>query len=149
MSDTVTPVAVTKETFAAMHKAITDLGYSAETAQRILTRRTIVMSVTFAGVLAKALAVAEKVKADVVKAAAAVDGVVVKLQGDEPEIAAVVNAAVPGASTYVDLGLSALESLASVLDAGGAAAEQNLTNSGLDTTLIAKIKGVIPAIKKL
>ena len=104
---------------------------------------------SFSGVIAKVVAAAEKVKSGLVKAVQDVDGVVVKLAGDAPEIAAVVNAAVPGAGNFVTLGITALEQLASVLDAGGAAAESNLKNAGLDETFIAAIKAEIANIKKL
>jgi hypothetical protein len=107
------------------------------------------MSTSFSGVLAKVVAVADKVKAAVVKAASEVDGAVNKLETDAPQIEAVADAVVPGASTYVNLGLSLLEGVASTLDAGGAAAEQNLKNAGLDESLIAAVKAEIANIKKL
>jgi hypothetical protein len=103
----------------------------------------------FSGVIAKAVAVAEKVKADVIKAASDVEGVAVKLSADAPQIEAVVDAAVPGVSKLVPLGIAALEELASLLGGASAAAEQNLVNAGLDTALIADIKAALADIKKL
>lgn len=103
----------------------------------------------FQGVIAKLVTAANKVKAEVVKAASDVDGVLVKVEADAPEIEAVANAFVPGASSFVTLGISVLEGLASVLDSGSAAAEQNLTNAGLDSSLIAAVKAQIANIKKL
>lgn len=104
---------------------------------------------SFKGVIAKAVAAAEKVKAAVEKAASDVDGVVVKLAADAPEIAAVASAAVPGAGSFVTLGLSLLESVSDVLNSGSQAAEQNLKNAGLDESLIAQVKAQLANIKKL
>ena len=103
----------------------------------------------FQGAIAKAVAASEKVKAEVVKAASEVDGVLVKVEADAPEIEAVANAFVPGASSFVTLGISVLEGLASVLDSGSAAAEQNLLNAGLDSSLVAAVKAQLANIKKL
>jgi hypothetical protein len=104
---------------------------------------------SFKGVLVKAVAIEEKLKADLAKVATDVDGAVVKLEADAPEIEAVADAVVPGASTYVNLGLTLLEGVADVLDKGDAAAEQNLKNAGLDEALIAAVKAQIANIKKL
>jgi hypothetical protein len=104
---------------------------------------------SFKGVLVKAEAIFSKVKADVAKAASEVDGVTAKLEADAPEIEAVANAVVPGASGFITLGLSVLEGLADVLDSGNAAAEANLTNAGLDTALIAAVKAQLANIKAL
>jgi hypothetical protein len=107
------------------------------------------MSSAFTGKLTKLVEIAEEVKADVVKAASAVDGVVKKLEADAPEVEAVADAVAPGASTYIKLGLSLVEELSGVLDAGGAAAEQNLLNAGVDAALVAQVKAAIADIKKL
>lgn len=107
------------------------------------------MSESFKGVIAKAVAEAEKLKADIAKAAAAVDVAVEKVAADAPEVEAVANAVIPGASTYIGIGVSLLESVADILDKGDAAAEQNLLNAGLDQTLIADVKAQIANIKKL
>lgn len=104
---------------------------------------------SFKGVVAKAVAEAEKLKADIAKAAADVDVAVAKVAADAPEVAAVADAVIPGASTYVDIGVSLLESVADILDKGDAAAEQNLLNAGLDQSLIADVKAQIANIKKL
>lgn len=104
---------------------------------------------SFKGVIAKAIADAEKVKAAVAKAAADVDAELPKLEADAPEVEAIANAVLPGSSTYINLGVSLLESLAEILDAGNAAAEQNLVNAGLDTSLISAVKAQIANIKKL
>lgn len=104
---------------------------------------------SFKGLIAKAVAAAEKVKADVVKAASDVDGIAIKLEADAPEIEAVADATVPGASVYVNLGVSLLESVADVLNSGSAAAEANLKNAGLDESLIAEVKAQLANIKKL
>jgi hypothetical protein len=103
----------------------------------------------FKGVLVKAEAIAERAKADVAKAANAVDGAVAKLEKDAPEVEAVANAVVPGASKYMQLGLSAVESIATVLDSGNAAAKQNLLNAGLDESLVSTIEAELANLKKL
>lgn len=104
---------------------------------------------SFKGVIAKAVADAEKVKAAIVKAASDIDAELPKIAADAPEVEAVANALVPGASAYIALGLNALEELAGVLDKADAAAEANLLNAGLDTDLIAAIKAQLANIKKL
>lgn len=104
---------------------------------------------SFKGVIAKIVADAEKVKSAVAKAASEVDAELPKLEADAPEVEAVANAILPGASTYMNLGISVLESLADILDSGNAAAEANLVNAGLDTALIAEIKTQIANLKKL
>jgi hypothetical protein len=106
-------------------------------------------TLSFKGIITKAVAAEQKIKVDIAKAASDVDGVVVKLEADAPEIEAVANAAVPGAATYAALGLSVLESVADVLNSGNAAAEQNLKNAGLDESLIAQVKAQLANLKKL
>jgi hypothetical protein len=107
------------------------------------------MSSKFKGVLTKAEAIAEEVKADVAKAASDVDGAVQKVAADAPEIEALADVVVPGASKFVPLGLTVLEDFAGVLDAGDTAAEQNLLNAGFDSAVIAQVKAAIADIKKL
>lgn len=104
---------------------------------------------SFKGVLVKAIAVAEKIKLDVAKAASEVDGAAVKLQADAPELEAIANAVEPGAGNFVNIGLSLVESVADILDSGNAAAEQNLKDAGLDEALIAAVKAQLANIKKL
>jgi hypothetical protein len=104
---------------------------------------------SFKGLIAKAVAAETKIKADIAKAASAVDGVVVKLAADAPEIEAVANIALPGVSAYVPLGLSLLEGVADILAKGDAAAEKNLTDAGLDSSLLASVKAELANIKKL
>lgn len=107
---------------------------------------------SFAGVFAKIIAKAKQVEtivlSDIEKAAADADGVVSKLSADAPELAAVVNAAVPGAGSIVTIAVGVAEKLCDALDAGGAAAEQNLKNAGLDETAIADLKGLAASVKK-
>jgi hypothetical protein len=104
---------------------------------------------TFKGVIAEAVSVAEKIKAGVIEAASKVDSEIIVIQKDAPIAEAAVNAFIPGAGNFVSLGVTALESLASVIDAGGAAAKQNLVNAGLDSQLAAEIENLIPSLKKL
>ena len=82
------------------------------------------------------------------KAVAEVDGVVLPdAEKLEPFVAALMNAVVPGSGNVAAIAENSLIALAQVLDAGGAAAEANLTNLGLDTTLIGSVKELIPALK--
>ena len=105
--------------------------------------------VTFAGVITKAIGVAEKVKAAVLKAVSEVDGVAAKLAADAPEIVAIAAAVSPSASKYATMGLTAVEQLAGAIDTGGAAAKQNLVNAGLDESFVSSIEAEIANIKKL
>lgn len=102
----------------------------------------------FSGVVKDITSAAEKVKAAVLKAVSEIDGVVLpeakKLQ---PTVDAIANAVLPGASEYVDYGIALLEDVASALDAGGAAAETNLQNAGLDVAAIQAVKNLIPQLK--
>jgi hypothetical protein len=103
----------------------------------------------FKGVLAKALADADKVKRAIAVAAADVDGAVIKLEKDAPVIEAVAEEVIPGAGAFVPLGLSLLEAVAEILNAGDAAAEANLKNAGLDEALITAVKAQLANIAKL
>ncbi|HZW92625.1 MAG TPA: hypothetical protein VFF64_06600 [Candidatus Eremiobacteraceae bacterium] len=104
---------------------------------------------SFKGLITKAVADEQKIKADIAKAASAVDGVVVKLEADAPEIEAVANVALPGVGNFVPLGLTLLEGVADILDKGDAVAEKNLTDAGLDSSLLASVKAELANIKKL
>jgi hypothetical protein len=99
-------------------------------------------------IIAKIEADAAKVKAAVLKGIAEVDGVILPdVEKYEPFVAALMNAIVPGAGNIAQIAENSLIGLAKVIDAGGAAAEANLTNLGFDTALIADAKGLIPALK--
>jgi hypothetical protein len=89
-----------------------------------------------------------KFKNALVKAMGEVDSVIVpEAEKLQPTLDLVAEAAVPGSSKVVNMGMALLEDTAGVIDAGGAAAESNLANAGLDTAAIAAIKGLIPAFK--
>jgi hypothetical protein len=107
------------------------------------------MSVTFKGVIVAAVAAEQKLKADLAKVAAEADVVVNKLEADAPTIEAVAEEAIPGIGEFVPLGLSLLEGIAEILNAGNAAAEENLKNAGLDEALIAAVKAQLANIAKL
>lgn len=98
--------------------------------------------------IAKAEADAAKVKAAILKAVQEVDGVVLPAaEVYEPLAEQVANAITPGGGAAVAASYALLESVAKVIDAGGAAAEQNLLNAGLDTAAIAQAKALIPQLK--
>lgn len=106
------------------------------------------MGLTFSGVISDIVSVGTKVKTAVIKAMTEVDDVVLPDVEDlQPLLDGVAEAVAPGSSTYVNIAVKWLEDCASVLDAGGAAAEQNLSNAGLDAAAIASVKGLIPALK--
>ena len=93
-------------------------------------------------------AVAAKVKAGFLKVVSEIDGVVVpESEVVEPIVAQLLNAVLPGSGRIADIAEAGLVALAKVLDAGGAAAEANLVNAGLDTALIADVKALIPTLK--
>lgn len=98
--------------------------------------------------VANAEADAVKVKNAILKAVQEVDGVVLPEAAKiEPIVAQVAQSIMPGGAAIVNVAYSWLEITAKALDAGGAAAEQNLTNAGLDSALIADIKALIPQLK--
>jgi hypothetical protein len=99
-------------------------------------------------VIAKVEAIGDKVKAAILKAMAEVDGVILpEAETLEPVLAPLLNAVVPGAGNIAQIAENVLIALAKVLDAGGAAAEANLTNLGFDQTLITQAKSLIPTLK--
>lgn len=102
----------------------------------------------FSGVIKDIVSVGSKVKSAVVKAMTEIDGVILpEAEKLQPTLDLVAEAAVPGSSSFVNMGLALLEDTASAIDAGGAAAEANLANAGLDTAAIAAVKGLIPQLK--
>jgi hypothetical protein len=107
------------------------------------------MSFSWKGVFTGIVKDAEAVKAEVVKIADDVPGVLVKLEKDAPVAEDVANAFLPGSGDIINIGLELAEGVADVLEAGGAAAEQNLINSGFDSALIAKLKALAAQIKSL
>ena len=109
---------------------------------------TSVTPVVKLSLVAKLEGMGAKVKAGILKAMSEVDGVVLpEAETLEPLLAAVMNAVVPGSGNVAAVAESALVALAKILDAGGAAAESNLANAGMDTSLIADVKGLIPSLK--
>src|ERR1700677_1853792 len=106
------------------------------------------MGFSFKGIAAKLVADWNKTKADLAKVVSDANSVTVKLEADAPEIEAVASAANPLAGTVAATAISIWEKLADILDAGGAAAEDNLKNAELDESLIATIKTQSAAIKK-
>lgn len=89
--------------------------------------------------IAKAVGELPKIEAAVVKDAPeviALAGVV------SPSLAAFLTAKVPVAN-------SLLEGVASVLSAGGAAAETSFLNAGLDSAIITSVKALVPTFQAL
>lgn len=104
------------------------------------------------GVIAKLEAAEAKAKAAILKglveAAEVTDKTIVPdAEKLEPFIAALMNAACPGSGTAAETAENCLLALAKVIDAGGAAAESNLANLGLDTALIGAVKTLVPSLK--
>jgi RNA polymerase subunit RPABC4/transcription elongation factor Spt4 len=99
-------------------------------------------------IVADAEADTAKVKAAMLKAVAEVDGVILPDAAKyEPLIAQAATAIAPGGAAVVDTAYAWLEACAKVIDTGGAAAEQNLLNAGLDVSAIQTVKGLIPQLK--
>lgn len=89
-----------------------------------------------------------KVKNAILKAVSEVDNVVLpEVDKFEPLVAQVASAIAPGSGALINVAYAWLEAGAKLLDAGGAAVEQNLTNAGLDAQLIQQVKGIIPQLK--
>jgi hypothetical protein len=102
----------------------------------------------FSGLLKDLVTAGSKVKAGIVKVMAETDNVILpEAEKLQPLLDGVAEAVVPGSSGAVNVGLGLLEELASVIDAGGAAAENNLANAGLDVAAIAAVKSFIPQLK--
>lgn len=89
-----------------------------------------------------------KVKNAILKAVQEVDSVVLP-EADklEPLIAQVAKSIVPGGDVVVNTAYAGLEIIAKLLDAGGAAAEANLANAGLDVAFISQVKTLVPQLK--
>src|SRR5208337_2035888 len=99
-------------------------------------------------IVADAEADAVKVKTAMLKAVAEIDGVILPEAAKyEPLLVQAANAIAPGGGAVVDTAYAWLEACAKVLDVGGAAAEQSLTNAGLDVAAIESVKGLIPQLK--
>jgi hypothetical protein len=99
-------------------------------------------------VVATAESDAAKVKSAIIKAMTEIDTVVLpEATKLEPLVQQVADAVAPGGGAIVNVAYAWLESTAKVIDAGGAAAEQNLSDAGLDVATIQAIKGLIPQLK--
>jgi hypothetical protein len=106
------------------------------------------MSGLVAKLVAKADADVAKVKDAIRKAVYEVDSVVLPEAAKvEPIVAAAAEAISPGGSSIVNVAYEWLEECAKVLDSGGAATEESLTNAGLDVAAIQSVKALIPQLK--
>ena len=105
------------------------------------------MSVTFTGVLAELKVGYEKVKSAVVKAAAEASKVAGIVAADAPEVEAIASLVYPKAGSAIQLGVSVAEKLATVVEAGGTAAESNLLSLSNDQSLVDDVKALIAALK--
>jgi len=106
------------------------------------------MSSRVAILVAKAEADAVKVKNAILKAMQEVDGVILPEAAIiEPIVAQAAAAISPGGAAIVNTVYAWFEACAKLIDAGGAAAEQNLANAGLDVAAIASVKALIPQLK--
>jgi hypothetical protein len=102
----------------------------------------------FSGVISDIEKAGSAVKAAILKAVSEVDNVILpEAEKLQPILDAVAEAVAPGSATYVALAIKWLEDSASVLDAGGSAAEANLANAGLDAAAISAVKALIPQLK--
>lgn len=95
------------------------------------------------------LIAAEAAKKGIILAGEDAEAVGAVLSKDSTQIESLAADLGPKASAITAAGLKAVGQIASALESGGAAAEQNLLNSGLDATLIAAVKAVVPLLKGL
>ena len=105
------------------------------------------MSNVFAGIgkdIAKAF---DDVKSVFVKAASEAPAILSTIEANAPEVSALASLAFPTAGSVVSGGVALLEEVASVIKQGGASAEQNFLNAGLDQATIAGVKSLLPAFE--
>lgn len=88
------------------------------------------------------------VKNAILKAANATPGILNTVEQDAPEIEALVGVVVPGAKALVPAAVTLAESIASVISQGGAAAEQDLLNAGVDQEALNGVKSLVPAFQQ-
>lgn len=102
----------------------------------------------------------ERVGTDIVKAASKVKSLLITAAKDEPEITAFIekygteaevllNPLSPAAAAILASALKVWGSVANIIDKGGAAAESNLLNQGLDQAAIDAVKASIPVVKSV
>ena len=103
----------------------------------------------FSGVAADFVKGFEAVKNALTKAANEAPGILQKIEGVEPEVTALASLVFPGAGAVVEAANSLLEDVASAVESGGAAAEQNFLNAGVDQATITKVKAVVSTLKSL
>lgn len=91
----------------------------------------------------------DDVKSVLVKAANEAPVVEQVIAKDAPEIAALAGVISPSLAAFVPGLVSFGEEVLSVLEQGGAAAEANFLNAGMDQSVIDRAKGLLPAAKLL
>jgi hypothetical protein len=107
------------------------------------------MSITFKGVVSKALAIAKAFKSDILKAAEKAPGIAANVEKDAPELAALVELAFPGYAAIEQTAIGTFELIVDAVEAAGPAAAENGLSVSLDKALIADIQKVLPALKAL
>lgn len=104
---------------------------------------------SFKGVFADLVKGAEAFKAEFLKLAGEAPGALAKIEADAPILSEVTSAIFPGSATVIATGTALAESVADVIEAGGDAAVQNLTNAGLDVAAINQVKSLVAQTKSL
>ena len=92
---------------------------------------------------------AKKFKAEVVKIAGAVPGVVSKITAEAPEVEALVALVFPQAAPIEAAALAVVDAVQVATTAAGTAAEANGVNAVQDKGVLAAVEAVIAAVKKL
>jgi hypothetical protein len=96
-----------------------------------------------------AVKVFEDVKGALVKAANEAPIIEATITKDLPEVAALAGVISPTLAAFVPNLAAVGSAVLSVLEQGGAAAEANFLNAGLDQTVINSAKALLPAAKAL
>ena len=107
------------------------------------------MTNIFEGIESKAVKIFDDIKSAFVKAAGEAPIVEATITKDLPEVVALAGLVSPTVAAFVPSLAAVGSSVLSVLEQGGAAAEANFLNAGLDQTVINSAKALLPAAKAL
>src|SRR5580698_5142375 len=107
----------------------------------------------FSSIASDAEKVFDDIKAGIAKAVGEIPKVEAVVAKDAPEVIALAGVVSPSLAAFltakVPVANSLLEGVASVLSAGGQAAESTLLNAGLDSAVISSVKALIPTFEAL
>jgi hypothetical protein len=107
----------------------------------------------FSSIVSGAEKAFDDVKAAIAKAVGELPKIEAAVVKDAPEVIALAGVVSPSLASFLSAKLpvanTLLESVASVLDQSGQAAEANLLNAGLDQAVIDGVKALIPQFKAI